>query len=106
VREIGPAATKELVMTCRPFDAEEARSLGLVNRVVPLDRLDAEVDALAGELSAKATLPIRATKRHVDAVTSAMIGKDRAWSDADALVTALYDPESRAAAVAYLDRLG
>jgi hypothetical protein len=35
-----------------------------------------------------------------------MIGKDRAWSDADALVTALYDPESRAAAVAYLDRLG
>jgi enoyl-CoA hydratase/carnithine racemase len=105
VREIGPAATKELVMTCRPFAAEEARSLGLLNRVVPLDRLDAEVDALAGELSAKAALPIRATKQHVDAVTSAMIGKDRAWSDADALVTALFDPESRAAAATYLERL-
>ncbi len=35
VREIGPAAAKELVMTCRPFDAAEAHALGLVNRVVP-----------------------------------------------------------------------
>ena len=34
VREIGPAMTKELVMTCRPFDAEEAKSLGFINRVV------------------------------------------------------------------------
>ena len=92
-------------MTCRPFDAEEARRLGLVNRVVPLERLDAEVDALAGELAAKAALPIQATKRHVDAVTSAMVGKDRAWSDADALVTALHDPESRAAAARYLEGL-
>jgi enoyl-CoA hydratase/carnithine racemase len=105
VREIGPAATKELVMTCRPFDAVEARSLGLVNRVVAPERLDAEVDALAGELATKAALPIRDTKQHVDAVTSAMVGRDRAWSDADALVTALHDPESRAAAIRYLERL-
>ena len=105
VREIGPAATKELVMTCRRFDAVEARSLGLVNRVVAPERLDAEVDALAGELATKAALPIRDTKQHVDAVTSAMVGRDRAWSDADALVTALHDPESRAAAIRYLERL-
>ena len=37
VREIGPALTKELVMTCRPFDADEARSAGFVNRVVADD---------------------------------------------------------------------
>jgi enoyl-CoA hydratase/carnithine racemase len=105
VREIGPAATKDLVMTCRPFAAEEARNLGLVNRVVEEELLDREVDALAGELAAKAALPVRATKRHVDAITSAMVGTDRAWSDADALVTALHDPESRAAAGRYLDGL-
>jgi hypothetical protein len=34
-----------------------------------------------------------------------MVGRDRAWSDADALVTALHDPESRAAAIRYLERL-
>ncbi|MGH9030978.1 MAG: enoyl-CoA hydratase/isomerase family protein [Acidimicrobiia bacterium] len=105
VREIGPAPTKELVMTCRPFDAEEARSLGLVNRVVSLERLDAEVGELATDLAAKAAFPIQATKRHVDAVSSAMVGRDRAWSDADALVTALFDPECRAAAARYLERL-
>ncbi len=102
VREIGPAATKELVMTCRPFTAGEARDLGLVNRVTPADGLDAEVDALARQLAAKATFPLRATKRHVDAVTSAMVGLDRSWSDADSLLTALHDPESRAAAARYL----
>src|SRR5581483_5501941 len=35
VRDIGPALTKELVMTCRPFDAAEAKEIGFVNRVVP-----------------------------------------------------------------------
>ncbi|VAV92272.1 Enoyl-CoA hydratase, partial [hydrothermal vent metagenome] len=34
VREIGPAATKDLILTCRPFGAAEAAALGLVNRVV------------------------------------------------------------------------
>ena len=106
VREIGPAATKELVMTCRQFDAEEALRLGLVNRLVPLDALDAEVEALAGSLAAKAIFPVRATKRHVDAVTSAMVGLDRTWSDADSLLTALHDPECRAAASRYLEGLG
>ena len=37
--------TRELVLTCRPFDAEEARSLAFVNRVVPRVDLEAEVDA-------------------------------------------------------------
>jgi enoyl-CoA hydratase/carnithine racemase len=106
VREVGPAVTKELVLTCRAFAAEEAQRLGLVNRVVPLDDLDAEVDGLAAALAAKASFPLRATKRHVDAVTAAMVGTDRAWSDADALLTALRDPECRAAGARYLEGLG
>ena len=35
VREIGPAMTKELVMTCRRFSAAEAKAIGFINRVVP-----------------------------------------------------------------------
>lgn len=106
VREIGPTATKELVMTCRRFDAEEAHRLGFVTRVVDASDLDAAVDELATGLAEKASFPLRATKRHVDAVTAAMVGVDRAWSDADSLLTALRDPECRAAATRYLDRLG
>lgn len=106
VREIGPALTKELVMTCRPFSAEEARTAGFVNRVVPAERLDAEVDALVADLVSKSALTLRATKRHVDAITAQSVGTGRAWSDADSLVSALADPESRAVALAYLERFG
>jgi enoyl-CoA hydratase/carnithine racemase len=103
VREVGPAMTKELVMTCRAFSAEEAQRLGLVNRVVAAEDLDREVEGLARALAAKAAFPVRATKRHVDAVTSAMVGIDRTWSDADALLTALRDPDCREAGARYLE---
>jgi enoyl-CoA hydratase/carnithine racemase len=38
---------KELSFTARLFTAKEAREMGLVNRVVPADRLRAEVITLA-----------------------------------------------------------
>src|SRR6185437_6329825 len=53
VREIGPARTKELVMTCRPFGADEALAAGFLNRVVPASDLTAAVDELVGQLAAK-----------------------------------------------------
>lgn len=103
VREIGPALTKELVLTCRPFDAAEAHAAGFLNRVVPEDQLDATVDALAESLSKKASLTIFATKRHVNAVTDQMVGTMRSWSDADGLATALSDEECAQARRDYLE---
>ena len=105
IREIGPALTKELVMTCRPFGAEEAQRAGFVNRVVPADQLDQAVEELVGHLLTKSVLTLSATKAHVNAITEAMVGSARAWNDADSLVTALRDPESRAAGAAYLARV-
>ena len=102
VREIGPARTKELVLTCRRFDAGEAKAAGFLNRTVPAGSLDAEVEALARELTAKASHPLFATKRHVNAVTAQMVGTARSWSDADALLTALGDPECAEARRRYL----
>ena len=104
VREIGPAATKELVMTCRPFYAPEAQALGFLNHVVPANELDAEVESLAATLIEMPALPLEATKRHVNAVTAAMVATDRAWSDAHALIAARNDPESQASAQRYLER--
>ena len=72
VREIGPAMTKELVMTCRRFSAAEAKAMGLLNRVVPVPRLESEVAELAAELVAKPSVPVVVTKEHVNAVTRAM----------------------------------
>ena len=84
VREIGPARTKELVITCREFDAAEAQQLGFINRVVAEQSLDATVDDLAASIAAKARIPVVATKRHTNAVTAQMVGTDRACSTGNA----------------------
>ena len=102
VREIGPAMARELVLTCRPFDAEEARSIGFVNRVVPRALLESTVDELAGQLAAKAPIVVRTTKRQVNEALDAMSSTAGSWADADLLTNALRDPEARAAAQAYL----
>lgn len=105
VREIGPALTKELVMTCRPFDAHEAKAAGFVNRVVPDAELDTAVDELVQLLLAKPKLALLETKAHVNAVTESMVGTGRSWSDADGLYAGLRDEEGRASAQAYVERL-
>jgi enoyl-CoA hydratase len=48
---IGQKKTRELLFTGDLVDAREAERIGLVNRVVPLNRLAAEVDALADRLA-------------------------------------------------------
>ncbi|MCG8636523.1 MAG: enoyl-CoA hydratase-related protein [Desulfobacterales bacterium] len=50
-RAIGRKAAMEMLLTGRDFPASEARELGLINRVVPLEELDAEGMKLAGQVS-------------------------------------------------------
>ena len=102
VREIGPALTKELVITCRPFDAAEALRAGFLNRSVDEAALDEAVEELASAVARRPTLAVQATKRHVDAVTTVQVGLARSWSDADSLLAGLADPECMAAREAYL----
>jgi len=104
VREIGPAMTKELVMTCRRFGAAEAKAIGFVNRVVPLAKLQAEVEGLAQELLAKPSVPVAITKEHVNAVTRAMSAGITAFADGDLLLGVSGAEEGRAAARAYRER--
>lgn len=105
VREIGPAMTKELVMTCREFGPEEARAAGFLNRVVADDELDDEVERLVADLLRMPKLALLATKVHVNAVTEGMVSTGRSWSDSDGLLAGLRDPEGRASAQRYLERV-
>lgn len=106
VRELGPARTKELVMTCRPFDAHEAHAMGFVNRVVPEADLDVAVAELVAQLVDKSPMTLTMTKHAANSAAAALVSTAAAWSDADALVSALHDPESRRVARDYLARLG
>jgi len=106
VREIGPAATRDLVMTCRPFGAAEAQALGFVNRVVAASELDDAASELARLLASKSAYTLRATLRAVDAAAEALVPTGGAWNDADSLAAARRDPESREVARRYLESLG
>jgi enoyl-CoA hydratase/carnithine racemase len=101
-RELGPAITKELVLTCRPFDAAEALALRFLNRVVPADELVPTAEELAAELAAKPAFALRATKTHVNAVMDEIAGVGRNASDADSLIASRHDPESLEASRRYL----
>jgi len=54
---------KELLMTGRLLSAAEASELGLVNHVVPADRLDAKTDELVDKLASGPQPAIRYTKK-------------------------------------------
>jgi enoyl-CoA hydratase/carnithine racemase len=105
VREIGPALTKELVMTCREFGPDEAKAAGFLNRVVPAAELDVAVEALVENLLRMPKLALLATKAHTNAVSEAMAGAGRSWSDADGLLAGLRDPECRESGRRYLERI-
>ena len=105
VREIGPTLTKELVMTCRPFNAEEAANIGFLNKVVNFEDLNETVKNLSSTIVSKPRIATLATKAHVNAVTSQMVGITRSWADSDSLDVALRNPESQAAQKTYLNNL-
>lgn len=66
-RLVGPARAKDLVLTGRQVGAEEALSIGLVDRVVPAEALLASALGLAGELAAGALVAQSLAKQAIDA---------------------------------------
>ena len=61
-RNLGRKAALEMLLTGEFIDAMEARAKGLVNRVVPTEALDAEIERLAGSILAKSAVAVRMGK--------------------------------------------
>jgi enoyl-CoA hydratase len=59
---VGPSFTKEIFFTARQFDAEEARMMGLVNRVLPEAQLEEFVKSYADMIAANAPLTVESVK--------------------------------------------
>src|SRR5581483_12458825 len=61
-RNIGRKRALEMLMTGKPIDARTAADWGLVNRVVPADRLDVEVLELANQIASSSPLTLEIGK--------------------------------------------
>ena len=57
-RAVGRKPAMEMLLTGDLVEAEQAKAIGLVNRVVQPERLDEEVDALARQIAGKLTLAV------------------------------------------------
>ena len=70
-RLVGAAHAADIALVGDPVDAETALRIGLVSRVVPADRLDAETQALAARLAGGSGPAMAATKRLLHAAWTA-----------------------------------
>jgi enoyl-CoA hydratase/carnithine racemase len=69
-RTIHPGAARELIYSGRLLSAEEARELGIVNKVVEDDQLLAEGVAIANSIAKKSSLAVANAKHVLNNVTS------------------------------------
>lgn len=72
---VGPARARELYFTAEILDAPRALALGLVNRVVPEDRLEDETLALAGRLARGPRIAYRYMKRNFNAALTGTLAQ-------------------------------
>lgn len=99
VRLIGETRATELVLSCRPFDAVEARDAGFVSRVFDDDVFDVEARQLTEGIAARPTIVLRRVKKQLVALRQ---GRFAPGEDADALLEAFHDPEARAIGERYV----
>jgi enoyl-CoA hydratase/carnithine racemase len=86
VEELGAQLARDLVLTCRRFDAAEAQRAGFVSRLVPAGDGEAAARELANEIASKPHGAVTRSKRQfIDALERTGTGA----GDADLIVAAL-----------------
>jgi naphthoate synthase len=82
---VGPKKAKEIWFLCRQYSAAEALDMGLVNAVVPLDRLEAETVAWCREMLAMSPFALRLLKASFNAAEDGLTGIQQLAHDANLL---------------------
>ncbi|HEX9170600.1 MAG TPA: enoyl-CoA hydratase-related protein [Roseiarcus sp.] len=94
-QRFGRAKAAEFLLLGEPFSAEEARTLGLVNALVPQAELIAHAMAKAAQLAAKPRAALLSTRRLMRGDPQAL--KARMVEETQAFAAALKSEEARAA---------
>jgi enoyl-CoA hydratase/carnithine racemase len=102
-RLVGTARARELMFTAEKVDADRCERVGLVNRVVPDDRLQEEAFAFARSLAEGPTLALRYMKDNLDEALSVDFNtaRDR---EAERLVRLTTTADHREAVQAFIDK--
>jgi enoyl-CoA hydratase/carnithine racemase len=88
MRELGPARTKELVMTCDRFSSDDALRWGFVNHVYPDAQVMNEARGLAQKLLAKDPMSLAIVKTAANAAAAQMVPLEATQSDREMLLLA------------------
>jgi methylglutaconyl-CoA hydratase len=75
LRQVGEKVARDLLLTGRLFDAQEAQRIGLVSEVVPADALMKRARALAAQLMENSPASLQYTKRLLSAAACAELDK-------------------------------
>lgn len=84
-RTVGHKKAKEIWYLCRQYSAQEALDMGLVNTVVPVERLQDEAVQWAREILEKSPIAIRFLKMAFNADTDGLAGIQQLAGDATML---------------------
>ncbi|HXZ82887.1 MAG TPA: 1,4-dihydroxy-2-naphthoyl-CoA synthase [Acidimicrobiales bacterium] len=84
-RTIGTKRAKEIWFLCRHYDASRALAMGLVNAVVPLDRLELETVAWCREMLRLSPMTLRLLKAGFNAAEDGLAGVQQLAGDATML---------------------
>ncbi len=84
-RMVGQKKAREIWFLCRQYGAEEAQAMGLVNTVVPLDRLEEETVQWCREMLAMSPLSLRLLKASMNAADDGLAGIQQLAGDATLL---------------------
>ena len=84
-RIVGHKKAREIWYLCRQYSAKEAEDMGLVNSVVPLDELEAEVVQWGREMLEKSPTALRFLKASFNADTDGLAGLQQMGGDATLL---------------------
>ena len=71
---VGPKKAKEIWFLCRQYSAEESLQMGMVNAVVPLERLEAETVQWCSEMLALSPFALRLLKASFNAAEDGLSG--------------------------------
>ncbi|MDX6699162.1 MAG: naphthoate synthase [Solirubrobacteraceae bacterium] len=100
--QVGQKKAKEIWFLCRQYDAGEALEMGLVNAVVPLDRLEDETVHWCREMLALSPFALRLLKASFNATEDGLAGIQQLAHDTNLLFYG--SPEAQEGRDAYVEK--